>query len=232
MLTIRRAQDRGRTDWGWLLSRHTFSFGQYVDPKNMGFRALRVINDDIVSPGVGFGTHGHHDMEILSYVLDGSLEHKDSMGTGSVIRPGEIQMMRAGTGIRHSEYNPSKTDSVHFLQIWIEPDESGLRPAYAQQNIDRKAAEKSFTLLASSTGRDHSLQLHQDVELLLTVLGSREERSYALRGGRYAWVHIARGAVAMNGKELQDGDGVAVSSESSLEFLGTTPAEVLLFDLG
>jgi redox-sensitive bicupin YhaK (pirin superfamily) len=232
MLTVRRAQDRGVTNWGWLLSRHTFSFGEYFDQKNMGFRTLRVINDDIVSPGQGFGTHGHRDMEIISYVLDGSLEHKDSMGTGSVIRPGEIQMMRAGTGIRHSEYNHSKTEPVHFLQIWIEPDQSGLRPAYAQENIDREAAKNAFTLLASGTGRDGSLQIHQDVELVMTLLGSGQQRAYSLRSERYAWVHIARGSVTFNGNELQDGDGVAVSKEPSIEITGKTPAEVLLFDLG
>src|SRR5215831_13569608 len=178
MLEIRRAQDRGRTDWGWLDSRHTFSFGKYFDPQHIGFRTLRVINDDIVKPGAGFGTHGHRDMEIISYVLDGALEHKDSMGTGSIIRPGEVQMMRAGTGITHSEYNHSKTEPVHFLQIWIEPDQTGLKPTYAQQTVDRRSAENDFTLLASNSGRDNSVQIHQDVELLMTLLKADAQRTY------------------------------------------------------
>jgi redox-sensitive bicupin YhaK (pirin superfamily) len=231
MLEIRRAQDRGRTDWGWLDSRHTFSFGKYFDPQHMGFRTLRVINDDIVKPGAGFGTHGHRDMEILSYVLDGALEHKDSMGTGSIIRPGEIQMMRAGTGITHSEFNHSKTDPVHFLQIWIEPDQTGLKPAYAQQTVDRKSAENDFTLLASNSGRDSSVQIHQDVDLLMTQLKSEVQRTYRLRPGRHAWVHVARGSVAVNENDLHDGDGVAASNESAVTITGKTPAEVLLFDL-
>src|SRR5215471_1219782 len=184
MFKIRRAQDRGRTDWGWLDSRHTFSFGGYFDPEYMGFRALRVINDDTVSPGGGFGTHGHRDMEIISYVLDGALEHKDSMGTGSVIRPGEIQMMRAGTGITHSEYNHSKTEPVHFLQIWIEPDQVGLRPAYGQQKVDRNAADEGFNLLASKSGRNGSIQIHHDADLSLAMINSGQERNYALRDGR------------------------------------------------
>ena len=151
---IRKAGERGRTDWGWLDSRHTFSFGEYHDPRNMGFRSLRVINDDRVAAGAGFGTHGHRDMEILSYVLEGAIEHKDSMGTGSVIRPGEIQMMRAGTGVMHSEYNPSKTEGLHFLQIWIVPDRGGLAPAYGQKPVDREAARRGFALLASKDGRE------------------------------------------------------------------------------
>src|SRR5688500_1823852 len=171
MISIRRAAARGRTDWGWLDSRHTFSFGEYHDPAHMGFRALRVINDDRVAPGAGFPTHSHRDMEILSYVLEGALAHQDSMGTGSVIRPGEIQHMRAGTGVSHSEFNHSKTEPVHFLQIWIVPGERGLPPAYGQQAVDQAAARRDFALLASPDGRDGSLRLHQDVDLRMALLG-------------------------------------------------------------
>jgi len=231
MIEVRRAAERGRTDWGWLDSRHTFSFGDYHDPGHMGFRSLRVINDDRVEPGAGFGTHGHRDMEILSYVLEGGLEHKDSMGTGSVIRPGEIQFMRAGTGVTHSEFNHSKTEPVHFLQIWIVPDARGLPPAYGQQPVDREAARRHFVLLASKDGRDGSLQIQQDVDLWLALIGPSETRVLPLRPGRHAWVHVARGSVAVNGKELTEGDGVAVSDEEALALVGRDQAEVLVFDL-
>jgi hypothetical protein len=230
-LSIRRASERGRTDWGWLDSRHTFSFGDYYDPRHEGFRALRVINDDRVKPGGGFGTHGHRDMEILSYVLEGGLEHRDSMGTGSVIRPGEIQMMRAGTGVQHSEFNHSKAEPVHFLQIWIVPDRRGLKPAYAQRAFDRQAARKGFVLLASRDGRDGSVQVSQDAELRVTVLPRGERREVGVAEGRHAWIHLARGSVALDGTELGEGDGVAVSGAARLALEGRDEAEVLVFDL-
>jgi hypothetical protein len=230
-LRIRKAGERGRTDWGWLDSRHTFSFGEYHDPAHMGFRALRVINDDRVTAGQGFGTHGHADMEILSFVLEGGLAHKDSMGTGSVIRPGEIQMMRAGTGVRHSEHNASSTDPVHFLQIWIVPDERGLAPAYGQQPVDREAARRGFALLASKEGRDGSLHVHQDVDLWLALVEKGERRELTLRPGRHVWVHVARGSVGVNGAALAEGDGAAVSGAAAVTLGEADSAEVLVFDL-
>jgi redox-sensitive bicupin YhaK (pirin superfamily) len=230
-LRVRRAADRGRTDWGWLDSRHTFSFGDYHDPSHMGFRSLRVINDDRVTAGGGFGTHGHRDMEILSYVLEGGLAHKDSMGTGSIIRPGEIQMMRAGTGVTHSEYNASQTEPVHFLQIWIVPDRSGLPPEYDQKPIDRDAARRGFALLASKDGREGSLRISQDVDLWLALVEAGERRELRLPPGRHAWVHVARGPVELNGTPLAEGDAAAMSGVETLALVGRDSAEVLLFDL-
>ena len=232
MLQIRRAGERGRTNWGWLDSRHTFSFGEYDDPAHMGFRSLRVLNDDRVAPGQGFGAHGHRDMEILSYVLEGALEHEDNAGGGGVIRPGEIQFMRAGTGVIHSEFNHSKSDPVHFLQIWIVPDERGLAPAYGQKAFDTERARREFVLLASSDGRGDSLRLHTDANVLVTVIEDGERRSWRLDPGRHAWVHVARGSASLNGKALGEGDGAAVSDEEMLELLGEGSAEVLVFDLG
>jgi redox-sensitive bicupin YhaK (pirin superfamily) len=231
VIQVRAADSRGRTDWGWLDSRHTFSFGEYYDPKHMGFGALRVINDDRVTSGAGFGTHGHRDMEILSYVLEGALEHKDSSGGGGVIRPGEIQFMRAGTGVTHSEYNHSKVDPVHFLQIWIVPDARGLKPAYGQLSFDRDAARQRFVLLASRDGREGTIQIHQDAELWVALLAAGERRELALGRGRSAWVHVARGSVDVNGTVLGEGDGAAVRSEEKLTFLAKSEAEVLVFDL-
>ena len=231
MIQVRSADERGTTDWGWLDSRHTFSFGDYYDPDHMGFGALRVINDDRVEAGAGFGTHGHRDMEILSYVLEGALEHKDSAGGGGVIRPGEIQFMRAGTGVTHSEYNHSREEPVHFLQIWIVPDTRGLPPAYGQRSFDREAAARGFVLLASRDGREASLQVQQDVDLWLALMDSGQTRELALRPGRQAWVHVARGALAVNGSVLGEGDGAAVSGEERLVFTAREPAEVLVFDL-
>jgi redox-sensitive bicupin YhaK (pirin superfamily) len=230
-MRVRKAGERGRTDWGWLDSRHTFAFGEYHDPSHMGFRALRVINDDRVKAGQGFGTHGHADMEILSYVLEGALAHKDSMGTGSVIRPGEIQMMRAGTGVTHSEYNASKADPVHFLQIWIVPDARGLAPAYGQHPVDREAARRGFALLASKDGRDGSLQIHQDVDLWMALVETGAPRKLALRPGRHAWVHVARGSVEVDGVPLAEGDGAAVSGAEAVTLADGDAAEVLVFDL-
>jgi len=231
VLQVRRAEERGRTDWGWLDSRHTFSFGEYHDPAQMGFRTLRVINDDRVKGGAGFGRHSHRDMEILSYVLDGALEHADSSGGGGVIRPGEIQFMRAGLGVTHSEANHSAVEPVHFLQIWILPDERGLAPAYGQKAFDREAARRAFVLLASPTGREESLQVHQDVELWVALVGAGENRELRLRRGRHAWIQVAAGSVSVNGTPLEEGDGAAVSGEERLQLLGRQPAEVLVFDL-
>jgi redox-sensitive bicupin YhaK (pirin superfamily) len=231
VITIRPAAERGQTDWGWLDSRHTFSFGEYYDPRNLGFRSLRVINDDRVTPGGGFGTHGHRDMEILSYVLDGGLEHKDSTGGGGVIRPGEIQFMRAGTGVTHSEYNASKTEPVHFLQVWIVPDTRGLAPRYDQKAFDEGAARTGLVLLASRDGRDGSIQVRQDVSLWVTRLGEGDQRAHVLAPGRHAWVHVARGSATLNGHALEEGDGAAFSEEPSVRLVGSGDAEVLLFDL-
>jgi hypothetical protein len=197
----------------------------------MGFRTLRVINDDRVKAGAGFGTHGHQDMEILSYVLEGALRHKDSSGGGGVIRPGEIQFMRAGTGVTHSEYNDSPSEPVHFLQVWIVPDARGLKPAYGQLAFDRELARRAFALLASQDGRDGSVRIHQDVELRVGLIGTGESRELPLRPGRHAWVHVARGSVALNGTVLGEGDGAAVSGEEKLSFAGDVDAEVLAFDL-
>jgi redox-sensitive bicupin YhaK (pirin superfamily) len=232
MIRIRRAEERGRTDWGWLDSRHTFSFGDYHDPDHMGFRSLRVINDDRVRAGSGFGTHGHRDMEIFSYVLEGALEHKDSMGHGSVIHPGEIQLMRAGTGVTHSEFNPSKVEPVHFLQIWILPDQRGLPPAYGEKTIDAAALEKSLVLLASHDGREESLPVHQDASVWAARLAEGAVRELPLTEDRHAWVHVARGAVSLKDTALAEGDGAAVSGEGRLQLAGGTGGgEVLVFDL-
>jgi len=231
MITIRPAAERGRTDWGWLDSRHTFSFGEYYDPRHMGYRSLRVINDDRVKPGAGFGTHGHRDMEILSYVLEGGLEHKDSTGGGGVIRPGEIQFMRAGAGVTHSEYNASKTEPVHFLQVWIVPDKRGLSPRYDQKTFDVDAARRGFVPLASKEAGSGSIQLRQDVALWMTRVGEGDERVHPLVPGRHAWVHVARGAVTLDDHALDEGDGAAVSEEAAVRLVGRGDAEVLLFDL-
>ncbi len=231
MLEVRKAADRGRTDWGWLDSRHTFSFGGYYDPKQLGFGSLRVINDDRVAPGAGFGTHGHRDMEILSYVLEGGLEHRDSTGGGGVIRPGEIQLMRAGTGVTHSEQNASKAEPVHFLQIWIVPDTPNLAPRYDQKPIDPKALSKGFALLASRDGRDGTIQVHQDVDLHGARFGVGELRSFDLAPSRRAWLHVARGSVALLGTPLSEGDGAAITQQARFEIISRGEAEVLLFDL-
>jgi redox-sensitive bicupin YhaK (pirin superfamily) len=231
MIQHRPAGERGRTDWGWLDSRHTFSFGEYYDHAHESFRALRVMNDDRVEPGAGFGTHGHRDMEILSYVLEGALEHRDSAGGGGVIRPGEIQFMRAGTGVTHSEYNHSKTEAVHFLQIWIIPDRRGLPPAYGQKAFDADQAARGFVLLASPDGREGTIQVQQDVLLWTTRGAAGEKRTMPLRSGRYAWVQMARGAAEVNGLRLAEGDGAALSGETELAVAALTPAELLVFDL-
>jgi redox-sensitive bicupin YhaK (pirin superfamily) len=230
MVSIRRADERGHTNWEWLDSRHSFSFGEYHDPSNMGHRTLRVINDDRLQPGGGFGAHPHRDMEILSYVLDGALAHRDSLGNGSVIRPGEIQHMRAGTGVVHSEYNASSTEPTHFLQIWIVPGERGLTPAYAQHRFDRELAARDFLLLASRDGRGQSIALKQDVDLWVTELDGAAARTFDLRKGRSAWVHVARGSVVVNGLLLRAGDAVSATDEM-VTFTNGERAEVLVFDI-
>ena len=232
MINVRHAGERGRADFGWLDSRHTFSFGDYHDPRHMGFGALRVINEDRVKPGQGFGTHGHRDMEILSYVLEGALEHKDSIGTGSVIRPGDVQIMSAGTGIRHSEFNPSQTEPVHFLQIWVIPGREGITPRYEQKTFSDARKRARLLTVGSPDGRDGSVVIHQDVELMASILAAGETVSRRLQAGRKAWLQIVRGAVDVNGLGLVAGDGAALEGEPGLEITGTgSSTELLLFDL-
>ncbi|HVR01412.1 MAG TPA: pirin family protein [Polyangia bacterium] len=230
MLTLSPAANRGRTRIDWLDSRHTFSFGEWHDPAHIGFRALRVINDDRVAAGAGFPTHGHADMEIVSYVLEGALEHRDSLGTGSVIRPGDVQRMSAGTGVRHSEQNASRTEPVHFLQIWILPDRRGHAPSYEQKTVPEAERRGRLRLVASGDGRDGSVTLHQDVALWTGVLAEGERAELALARGRYAWVHVARGAATVNGHALGEGDGAALSDERAVTIEGRG-GEVLVFDL-
>ncbi len=230
MKIIRRSNERGHASHGWLDSYHTFSFADYYDPQWMGYRSLRVINDDLVMPGMGFGKHPHRDMEIISYVLSGAIEHKDSMGNGRVIRAGEFQYMAAGTGVQHSEFNPSKTDPLRLLQIWIQPDEKGVTPRYAERNYAAAPTGK-LNLVASKTGRDGSMEIHQDADLLLAKLESGQAVQHPLAPKRHAWVHVAEGEVSINGTKLTGGDAVGVSDESVLEIAATKPSQVLLFDL-
>jgi redox-sensitive bicupin YhaK (pirin superfamily) len=231
MITVREAKDRGHFNFGWLDTNHTFSFGDYYDPRFMGFRSLRVINEDRVHPGRGFPTHPHRDMEIITYVLEGSLEHKDSMGTGSVIRPGEVQRMSAGTGVTHSESNSSKDESVHLLQIWIMPDKYGIRPSYEQKMYEAEEKQGRLRLIASPDGRDDSVKIQQDTALYAALLEPGQEVIHELKVNRHAWVQVARGAVSLNGQLLSQGDGAAVSDERALAIVGQESAEVLLFDL-
>jgi quercetin 2,3-dioxygenase len=230
MITRRPAEERGRANFGWLDSRHSFSFGHYHDEAHMGFGPLRVINEDRVAPGAGFDTHGHRDMEILSYVLEGALAHKDSIGTGSVIRPGEVQRMSAGTGIQHSEFNPSKQSPVHFLQIWILPERTGLAPGY-QQSAFPLDERGRLHLVASRDGRDGSLTIHQDVDLSAGRLAAGDIVETRLRAGRLGWLQVARGAVTLNGAHLVTGDGAAIKDESALAIRAESDAEILLFDM-
>jgi quercetin 2,3-dioxygenase len=221
MITIRSAQDRGMADFGWLHSQHTFSFGQYQDPKHMGFGKLRVINEDQVAPGKGFATHGHQDMEIISYVLDGALEHKDSLGTGSAILPGDVQRMSAGTGIRHSEFNASQNEPVHFLQIWILPEQDGLAPGYEQKHFTDAEKLGKFRLVGSRDGRDGSITIHQDVNFYAAILQTGETVSYSFMSERVAWLQVARGSVKLDDHELKAGDGVSITygaNDSVLSF--------------
>lgn len=231
MMTVRKSEERGTANFGWLNSRHTFSFGHYHDPRHMGFGALRVINEDSVEPGAGFETHGHRDMEIISYVLEGALEHTDSLGTGSVIRPGEVQRMSAGTGIRHSEFNHSKTEPVHFLQIWIVPNKTGLAPSYEQKAFPEADGRGRLRLVGSSDGRDGSVTIHRDVDLYAGLLDGTERMAFPLRPGRRAWVQVARGEIDVNGERLAAGDGAAIDAVEGIEIDGGRAAEVLLFDM-
>jgi quercetin 2,3-dioxygenase len=231
MINIRPSEERGGGDYGWLNTRHTFSFNTYHDPKFMGFRSLRVINEDYVAPGQGFPMHPHRDMEIITYILEGALEHKDSLGTGSVIRPGDGQRMSAGSGIRHSEANPSKTDAAHLLQIWILPDRQGIKPSYEQKAFPTEEKLGKLRLIASPTGKDGSVTIHQDAKLYVTLLGPGETVTHHIEPDRHAWIQIAKGSVELNGKPLKQGDGAAVSDEKQLTVKGTEDAEVLLFDL-
>jgi quercetin 2,3-dioxygenase len=232
MITQRPADSRGHADHGWLDSHHTFSFADYYDPAHMGFRNLRVINEDRVQPGRGFGTHPHRDMEILSYVLDGGLEHRDSMGTGSVIRPGDVQVMSAGTGVSHSEFNASSTDPVHFLQIWLLPERRGLKPGYQQRSFGTEEKDGRLRLVASPDGRDDSVTIHTDASVYAGVFAAGQRAEHPLASGRHAWVHVARGSARVNGRDLKAGDALALSNEPAVTVEGTSGGEVLVFDLG
>jgi redox-sensitive bicupin YhaK (pirin superfamily) len=232
MITVRHAAERGTANLGWLDSRHTFSFGQYYDPNHMGFGPLRVINEDRVRPGAGFETHGHRDMEIISYVLEGALEHKDSIGNGSVIRPGDMQVMSAGTGTRHSEFNPSKSEPVHFLQIWVLPDRQGLAPRYDQKTFPASEKRGRLRLIGSPDGRDGSIVIHQDADIYDALLSSGDAVTNNLKTGHKSWVEVVRGAVEVNGKAADAGDGVAIEDEAVVTVMShADDSEVLVFDL-
>jgi hypothetical protein len=231
MITLRASSERGHANHGWLDSHHTFSFANYYDPRHMGFRALRVINEDQVAPGRGFGTHSHRDMEIISYVLDGALEHRDSLGNGSVIRPGDVQRMSAGTGVAHSEFNASATEPVHFLQIWILPALQGIAPGYEQKYFSPEQKQGTLRLIVSPDGRDGSLAIHQDVALHAAVLVPGGTVSHTLAPGRHAWVQVARGGVQIGDQSLVGGDGAALSGVERLEIRASQDSEILLFDL-
>jgi redox-sensitive bicupin YhaK (pirin superfamily) len=230
MTQVRKAQERGHFDFGWLNTYHTFSFGQYYDPEFMGFRSLRVINEDWVQAGGGFPTHPHRDMEIVTYILEGALQHKDSMGNGSAIRPGEVQRMTAGTGITHSEYNPSKSEPVHLLQIWLMPEQRGLKPSYEQKTYPAEEKRGRMRLIASRDGREGSVTIHQDADIYAGLLNG-EEINFPLRPERHAWVQVARGTVTVNGQELGPGDAAAITAEEQVRLGPGKDAEVLLFDL-
>jgi quercetin 2,3-dioxygenase len=230
-IALRRAADRGHAAYGWLDTWHTFSFSDYYDPRFMGFRVLRVINEDFVAPGRGFPTHPHRDMEIITYVLEGALAHRDSLGTGSVIRPGDVQRMSAGTGVRHSEANPSADEPVHLLQIWIEPATAGIEPEYEQKAFADGDKRGRLRLVASPDGTDGSVTIHQDARVYATVLAPGDEVVHTLQPGRHAWVHVARGTLTLNGQSLGPGDGAGASAETTLTLVGEKEAEALLFDL-
>ena len=231
MNELRKSRDRGHADHGWLRSFHSFSFADYHDPAHMGFGALRVINEDRVEPGMGFGTHGHRDMEIVSYVLEGSLEHKDSMGNGSIIRPGDVQRMSAGTGVMHSEYNPSREVTVHFLQIWIQPAQRGIAPGYEQKHIAAAGKRGRLRLIASPDGAEGSVTVHQDARLYAAVLDGDAPVTHPLAAGRRAYVHVALGAITVNGERLEAGDALKVTDAGAVVLADSKSAEVLLFDL-
>jgi redox-sensitive bicupin YhaK (pirin superfamily) len=231
MIQVRKSCERGHANHGWLDTYHTFSFADYYDPAHMGFGPLRVINEDRVEPGKGFGTHGHRDMEILTVVLDGGLQHRDNLGNGSVIRPGDVQRMSAGTGVLHSEFNASDKAPVHFLQIWIEPSKRGVRPGYEQKHIGAEERRGRLRLLASPDGRDESVTIHQDARVYVTDLAPDEAANHDIEPKRRAYVHVARGAVTLNGKPLEAGDGASIVDETTLNLLGLQESQVLLFDL-
>jgi hypothetical protein len=231
MLQIRKSNERGTANFGWLHSQHSFSFGHYYDPQQMGFGPLRVINEDRVAQGAGFDTHGHRNMEIISYVLSGSLQHKDSMGNGSVLRAGDVQRMSAGTGVLHSEYNPSPSEPVHFLQIWIEPNVKEIAPSYQEAHFDHASKSGQLRLIASPDGRDGSVSIHQDASVYAAILDGKDELRHALASGRTAYVHVVRGRVTANGVELGAGDALKLSDEEAVSLSQAQEAEVLLFDL-
>lgn len=231
MITLRPSQERGLADFGWLNSHHTFSFGQYYDPHHMGFASLRVINEDRVKPGRGFGTHGHRDMEIISYVLEGELEHRDNIGNGSVIRPGDVQRMSAGTGILHSEYNPSPDHPVHFLQIWLLPEREGIEPSYEQKTFTPEQKQGQLRLVGSRDGRDGSVTIHQDVDLYAASLAAGDPLIHELADHRSIWIQVAKGSVQLNDHTLNAGDGAAISQEPKLMIEATEDAEILVFDM-
>lgn len=231
MIGLRKAAERGHFDHGWLDTYHTFSFGDYSDPAHMGFRSLRVINDDRVQPGQGFGMHGHRDMEIVTYVLDGALEHRDSMGNGSILRAGQLQRMTAGTGVRHSEFNPSDKEAVHLYQIWLLPERKGLKPSYEELALDEAQKRGRFCLLASPDGAEGSLTVHQDARLYLASLLPGQAEAHTIERGRAAWLQVLRGSVNLSGHDLSAGDGGAITDENTISVQAAVPSEVLLFDL-
>ncbi len=231
MITVRPAAQRGETQIDWLDSKHSFSFADYYDPANLGFRALRVINDDRIASGAGFPTHGHRAMEILTYVLDGALEHRDSLGTGSVIRPGDVQIMSAGTGIRHSEFNPSASEPLRLLQIWMIPERSGLTPRYDQKAFSAEERQGRLRLVGARDGREGAVTIYQDIDLYAASLDKGQSVSHAIRPDRHVWIQMARGKASVNGQPVAEGDGVAITGESRVEIAGVDGAELLLFDL-
>ncbi len=231
MIRIRKAEERGQADHGWLQARHTFSFASYHDPQHTQFRALRVMNEDRIAPGQGFGTHPHHDMEIVTYVLEGALEHRDSMGNGEVLRPGEFQRMSAGTGITHSEFNPSSTEPTHLYQIWLFPERKGIEPSYEQKRFDDEGMVNQLRLVASPEAEGGSLRIHQDVRIYLAKLDTGQNLEHELAAGRHAWLQVLRGEITLNGTELGTSDGAAVSEEARLILEGKSESEVMLFDL-
>lgn len=231
MITLRKSQERGRADHGWLLSYHTFSFADYYDPQEMGWGTLRVINEDRVEPGQGFGTHSHQDMEIISYVLEGQLEHKDSMGNGAIIQTGDVQRMSAGTGVRHSEFNPSPHEKVHFLQIWILPESLGITPGYEQKMFPQADKRGKMRLVASRDGRQGSVTVHQSLDLYDSLLSKGETLSHRLGNGHLAYLHLINGAIALNGLTLTTGDGAKIKAEEVLEISASEDSEILLFDM-
>lgn len=231
MIRIRKANARGHANHGWLDSWFSFSFAEYYDPQHMGFSVLRVINDDVIAPGQGFGMHGHADMEIITYVLEGAVQHKDSLGNGSIIVPGEVQRMSAGSGIRHSEFNPSATEQLHLLQIWLRPNQLGVQPGYEQKAFDAAQKRGRFCLVASPDGAEGSVTIHQDARLYAALVDGEESLTHAIAAGRRAYLHVARGAVKVQGEELQAGDAVALEDETEIRLDAGKQAEVLLFDL-